>query len=80
MDGLATSNGMRNIITISVPPAVKRSVESIMKENKYASVSELFRDAIRSLEDDKLIQSIMKSEREFALGKGKRLRSLRDLM
>jgi len=51
-----------------------------MKENKYASVSELFRDAVRSLEDDKLIQHIMESEREFALGKGKRLRSLKDLI
>lgn len=71
---------MRNIITISVPSSVKRSIDSIMKENKYASVSELFRDAVRSLEDDTLIQSIMESEREFTAGKGKRLRSLRDLM
>jgi len=71
---------MRNIITISVPPSIKRSIDSIMKENKYASVSELFRDAVRSLEDDKLIQHIMESEREFALGKGKRLRSLKDLI
>lgn len=71
---------MRNIMTISVPASVKKSVEYMMKENKYASVSELFRDSIRSLEEDQLIKSIMESEREFALGKGKRLRSLRDLM
>jgi len=71
---------MRNIITISVPPSVKKSIDSIMKENKYASVSELFRDAMRSLEDDALIRNMMESEREFALGKGKRLRSLKDLM
>lgn len=67
-------------MTISVPASVKKSVEYMMKENKYASVSELFRDSIRSLEEDQLIKSIMESEREFALGKGKRLRSLRDLM
>lgn len=71
---------MRNVITISVPPRVKKSIDSIMKENKYASVSELFRDAVRSLEDDTLIRSMIESEREFALGKGKRLRSLKDLM
>jgi len=71
---------MRNIITISVPPSVKRSVESIMKENKYASVSELFRDAVHSLEDATLIKSIMESEMEFAAGRGKSLRSLKDLM
>jgi Arc/MetJ-type ribon-helix-helix transcriptional regulator len=71
---------MRNIMTISVPPSVKKSVENMMKEYKYASMSELFRDSIRSLEEDQLINSIEESEREFAAGKGKRLRSLRDLM
>lgn len=51
-----------------------------MKENKYASVSELFRDAVHSLEDATLIKSIMESEMEFAAGRGKSLRSLKDLM
>ena len=71
---------MRNIITISVPSAIKKSVENIMKENKYASVSELFRDALRSLEDAVLIKHMRESELEFAKGKGKKLRSLEDLM
>ena len=71
---------MRNIITISVPPAVKKSVDNIMKENKYASVSELFRDAVRSLEDAALVKNIAESEMEFAAGKGQKLRSLKDLM
>jgi Arc/MetJ-type ribon-helix-helix transcriptional regulator len=71
---------MRNIMTISMPPSVKKSVEYMMKENKYASVSELFRDSIRSLEEDQLIKSIIESEREFASGKGKKLHSLKDLM
>ena len=55
-------------------------MDNIMKENKYASVSELFRDAVRSLEDATLVKSIMESEMEFAVGKGKKLRSLKDLM
>ena len=63
-----------------MPPSVKKSVEYMMKENNYASVSELFRDSIRSLEEDQLIKSIMASERQFAQGKGKKLRSLKDLM
>ena len=63
-----------------MPSSVKKSVEYMMKENNYASVSELFRDSIRSLEEDQLIKSIMASEREFAQGKGKKLRSLKDLM
>jgi len=71
---------MRNIITISMPSSVKSNVDNIMKEYKYASMSELFRDAIRSLEETQLIKSIEQSEREFAMGKGKKLRSLKDLM
>jgi len=71
---------MRSIMTISIPPSVKKSVEYMMKENKYASVSELFRDSIRSLEEDQLIKNIMESEREFAQGKGKKLNSLKDLI
>ena len=71
---------MRNIITISVPLSVKKSVDSIMKENKYASVSDLFRAAVRSLEDATLVKNIAESEMEFAAGKGKKLRSLKDLM
>ena len=51
-----------------------------MKENKYASVSELFRDAVRSLEDATLVKNIAESEMEFAAGKGQKLRSLKDLM
>jgi Arc/MetJ-type ribon-helix-helix transcriptional regulator len=51
-----------------------------MKESNYASTSELFRDAMRSLEEDILIKNIIESEREFSLGKGKKLRSLKDLM
>jgi len=51
-----------------------------MKENKYASVSELFREAVRSLEDATLVKNITESEMEFAAGKGKRLRSLKDLI
>lgn len=63
-----------------MPPSVKKSVEHIMKENKYASVSELFRDSIRSLEENQLIKNITESEREFFQSKGKKLNSLKDLM
>lgn len=63
-----------------MPPAQKKNIERMIKDYNYASASELFRDAVRSLEEDKLIKDIEESERQFAAGKGKRLRSLRDLM
>ena len=43
-------------------------------------VSEFFRDAIRSWKEDQLYKSVLQSEKEFAEGKGKKLRSLKDLM
>ncbi len=63
-----------------MPVAMKKNVDLAVKEGNYASVSEFLRDAIRALEENKLFKDIMESEREFAAGKGKKLRSLRDLM
>ena len=63
-----------------MPILLKKKVDRMIKDYNYASSSEFFRDAIRALQDDKLIMDIMDSEREFASGKGKRLRSLKDLM
>ena len=50
-----------------------------MKENKYASVSEFFRDAIRSWEEEQIIKEIRESQAEIARGEGKILKSLADL-
>ena len=63
-----------------MPPTQKESVDRMIKDYNYISVSEFFRDAVRALQEDKLIQDIMESEKEFAEGKGKVLRSLKDLM
>ena len=63
-----------------MPPTQKKNVDRMIKDYNYASASEFFRDAVRALEDDKLVKDIMESEKEFAQGKGKRLRSLKDLM
>ncbi len=74
------TSGMRTTINISLPPTVKKNLDRMVKEENYASVSELFRDAFRALEELTLIKNIEQSEREFAAGKGKKLRSLKDLM
>lgn len=63
-----------------MPPLQKKNVDRMIRDYNYASASEFFRDAIRALEEDKLIKDIMESEKEFAAGKGKKLRSLKDLM
>ena len=63
-----------------MPPAAKKSLDRFIKEENYTSVSELFRDALCALEELTLVKNIEQSEREFAAGKGKTLRSLKDLM
>lgn len=71
---------MRTTLNISMPVSLKKNVDLAVKEGNYASVSEFFRDAIRAWEEEQLYQSVLQSEKEFAQGKGKRFRSLKDLM
>ncbi|MEK7175576.1 MAG: ribbon-helix-helix domain-containing protein [Patescibacteria group bacterium] len=71
---------MRTTLNISMPASLKKSVDSSVKEGKYASVSEFFRDAIRAWEEEQLYQSVLISKKEFTQGKGKKLCSLKDLM
>ena len=63
-----------------MPPKLFATVEAVVEERNYSSVSEFIRDAIRAWQDEDLYQSVLQSEKEFAEGKGKRLRSLKDLM
>ncbi len=71
---------MRTTLNISMPPKLFSKVESVVSEHNYSSVSEFIRDAIRAWEEEQLYQSVLQSEKEFAQGKGKKLRSLKDLM
>ena len=61
-------------------PEQKKNVDRMIKDYHYTSASEFFRDAVKALAEDKLIQDIVESEREFALGKGKSIRSLNELL
>ena len=63
-----------------MPASLKKTVDLAVKEGKYASFSEFFRDAVRAWEDEQLYQSVMRSRKDFTEGKFKRLRSLKDLM
>ncbi len=62
-----------------MPTALKREVEKEVKDGNYASVSEFFRDAVRSWKDEQLIREIQESQAEIARGEGKILKSLADL-
>jgi len=63
-----------------MPASFKKNVDLAVKEGNYASVSEFFRDAVRAWEEEQLYQSVLRSRKDFAEGKFKRLHSLKDLM
>lgn len=71
---------MRNIINISLPKDLAKEAERQVREGGYATKSEFFRQLLRrSLEEEKLFREIEESRRELRAGKGKVLRSLKDL-
>jgi putative addiction module CopG family antidote len=67
---------MRNIINISLPEEMSKWVEKKVKGGKFSSTSEYFRHLLRTQE---LVEELEKSRREFKAGKGRILRSLKDL-
>lgn len=71
---------MRTTLNISIPITLKREVEKEVKAGNYASVSEFFRDAVRSWKEEQLYQSVLQSRKDFSEGRFKKLRSLEDLM
>ena len=74
------NRNMRTTLNISMPASLKKNVDRMVKEYGYASVSELFRDAFRVWERERLIRDLKESQLEARKGKYKKLRSLKDLM
>jgi Arc/MetJ-type ribon-helix-helix transcriptional regulator len=70
---------MRNIVNISMPVGLKKEVDSFVKEGNYASTSEFIRDLIRTWRHNRLLSELRESQEEIKAGKGKILRSLKDL-
>ena len=54
-------------------------VRRAVKEGNYASVSEFFRNLIRTWQEDKVLNEINESRKEIKAGKGKVLTSLADI-
>lgn len=70
---------MRAIINISLPQAMVSDIKKEVKTGRYSTVSEFFRDLIRGWQEDQILKDIRQSQREFAAGKGKLLKSFKDL-
>lgn len=70
---------MRSIINISLPTVLANEVKKEVKARNFSSTSEFFRYLWRSWKDEQLAAEIRASERDFANGKSKVLKSLKDL-
>jgi len=70
---------MREVINISLPKELSRSVEELVKRGKYATKSEFFRDLLRMWMEGKILRELSESRKELASGKGKLLKSLKGL-
>jgi Arc/MetJ-type ribon-helix-helix transcriptional regulator len=70
---------MREVINISLPSTMAKTVKQAVKAGDYASTSEFFRALFRNWQEEKLLDNLNSSRLEIANGKGKTLNSLRDL-
>ncbi len=62
-----------------MPEALAKEVDRAVKDGAFASKSEFIRDLLREWKEKRLAEEVALSRREIAAGKGKVLRSLRDL-
>ena len=70
---------MRKIINISLPKEMVGTVDKEIKAGRFASKSEFFRHLIRLWHSRQLAAELHDRRADFEAGKGKTLRSLRDL-
>jgi Arc/MetJ-type ribon-helix-helix transcriptional regulator len=70
---------MRSIINISVPAELAAQVKKEAKKHHFSSTSEFFRHLWRLYQTEKTVRDVRISKKQFAQGKGKVLKSLRNL-
>ena len=70
---------MRAIINISLPEGLSKKAEELMKESGYATKSEFFRDLLRMRIEGRILRELSESRKELVSGKGKLLKSLKEL-
>ena len=70
---------MHEVINISLPSPMAKTVKTAVKTGDYASTSEFFRHLLRLWNTYKLAEELKKDRKQFMAGKGKVLKSLKDL-
>jgi len=70
---------MREIMNLSLPKPLAQSVNDIVKEGRYASKSEFFRELLRMWLEGKILKELAESRKELASSRGRTLKSLKEL-
>jgi len=70
---------MREIINISLPSPMAKTVKTAVKTGNYASTSEFFRHLLRDWQEGRLLAELNASRMEIASRKRKILSSLKNL-
>ncbi len=70
---------MREVINISLPAKMAVEVRKAVKQGGFVSISEFFRHLLRLWNTYKLSEEFKKNQKDFKAGKGKVLKSLKDL-
>lgn len=70
---------MRETLSISLPPALKKEIDQIVQSGMYASTSELIREALRELTNKAVIREVRASQAQARAGKVTKLTSFKSL-
>ena len=70
---------MRSVMNISLPTKMAIKIKKEVSSGRYATVSEFFRDLVRSWEEEKLLSELKESQEDIKNGKGEILNSLKEL-
>ncbi len=70
---------MRAIVNISLPEQMAALVEMAVASGKYSTKSEFFRSLVRDWSEKKIAMELQESRDEIKRGKGRLLKSLKDL-
>ena len=70
---------MRAIINISLPEPMAALIETVVASGKYSTKSEFFRSLVRDWSEKRLAVELRESRDEMKKGKGRLLKSLKDL-
>ncbi|MCC6639085.1 ribbon-helix-helix protein, CopG family [Candidatus Falkowbacteria bacterium] len=72
---------MREVVTISLAPALAMEVKKAVKKGKYSSKSEFFRELLKMWASEEfLFQDVLEAEKEIKAGKLIKLKSIREIM